>query len=131
LTSPELEGRLRLLVRELSAAEIELSNRAEQLEHQARRLRVLEQLAQRLTGATSVDDCVQPFCDLLRPVVGACAAELWRASQFQTRFEKQKSNTVPSSKTRPKEFSKPLSMAAISARIPLWRACSGMRRRLS
>ncbi|MEO8179289.1 MAG: response regulator [Deltaproteobacteria bacterium] len=89
MTSAELEGRLRLLVRELSAAEIELSNRAEQLEQQGRRLRVLELLAQRLTGATSVDDCVQAFCELLRGVVGACAAELWRGEILPDRAEDQ------------------------------------------
>jgi len=89
VTPPELEGRLRLLVRELSAAEIELSNRAEQLEQQGRRLRVLELLAQRLTGATSVDDCVQAFCELLRGVVGACAAELWRGEILPDRAEEQ------------------------------------------
>jgi len=80
---------VRLLVRELSGAEIELSHRAEQLEQQSRRLRALELLSQRLTGATSVDDCVQPFCELLRAVVGACAAELWRGEVLPDRAEEQ------------------------------------------
>src|SRR3954469_5081082 len=89
MSSSELEGRVRLLVRELSGAEIELSNRAEQLEQQSRRLRALELLSQRLTGATSVDDCVQPFCELLRAPVGACATELWRGEILPDRAEEQ------------------------------------------
>jgi len=87
VTSPELEGRLRLLVRELSAAEIELSNRAEQLEQQCRRLRGLEQLSQRLTTATDVDECIQQSSELLRAVLGANSAELWRGEISPDRAE--------------------------------------------
>jgi signal transduction histidine kinase/ActR/RegA family two-component response regulator len=89
VTSPELEGRVRLLVRELSAAEIELSSRAEQLEQQTRRLRGLEQLAQALATAASVDDCVQQFCELLRGVLGANSVELWRGEILPDRAEEQ------------------------------------------
>lgn len=88
MTSGELERRSRLLVRELAAAEIELASRAEQLEQQGRRLRALELLAQRLTVATSSDDCVQPFCELLRGV-GAGAAELWRGEVLPERADEQ------------------------------------------
>jgi signal transduction histidine kinase/ActR/RegA family two-component response regulator len=89
LTSPELEGRLRLLVRELSAAEIELSSRAEQLEQHSRRLRVLEQLAQRLATVASVEEGIQQFSELLRGVLGACCAELWRGEILPDRVEEQ------------------------------------------
>ena len=89
MTSPELEGRVRLLVRELSAAEIELSNRAEQVEQQSRRLRVLEQLSQRLATAASVEDCIELFSELLRSVLGANTAELWRGEVLPDRAEEQ------------------------------------------
>jgi signal transduction histidine kinase/ActR/RegA family two-component response regulator len=89
VTSPELEGLSRLLVGELSVAESERSNRAEQLEQQSRALRVLELLSQRLASATQADDCVQSFCELLRAVVGAGAAELWRGEVLPDRAEEQ------------------------------------------
>jgi signal transduction histidine kinase/ActR/RegA family two-component response regulator len=89
VTSSELEGRVRLLVRELSGAEIELSARAERLEQHSRRLRALEQLAQRLAAVASVDEGIQHFSELLRSVLGACGSELWRGEVLPERVEEQ------------------------------------------
>jgi signal transduction histidine kinase/ActR/RegA family two-component response regulator len=85
----ELEGRVRLLVRELSAAEIELTSRAEQLEQQSRRLRLLEQLAQRLATAASAEECAQQFSELMRGALGGCSSEQWRGESVPERGGEQ------------------------------------------
>lgn len=85
----DLESRVRHLVRELSAAEIELTSRAEQLEQQSLRLRQLEQLSQRLATAGNAEECVQQFSELMRGALGGCSSELWRAEAAPERGEEQ------------------------------------------